>query len=102
MSTPSSQIGGDQQALTETATPAPRVRVRAAPAPVVHVRQASAIERAADSFRSTILSEETLVLLEFLIIMSIGIVAFITVFPTMKSAVDSMADYLNKQFSTSF
>jgi hypothetical protein len=60
------------------------------------------IEQMFDSLRNTVLSEETLVLLEFMIIIAIGLVAFFTVYPTMSSAVDSIANYINKQFSTSF
>jgi hypothetical protein len=40
--------------------------------------------------------------MEFMIIIGIGVVAFATVYPTMSSAVDSMANYINKQFSTNF
>jgi hypothetical protein len=76
--------------------------VRVPPAPAVRVRRASVLEQMMDSLRNTILSEETLILLEFLIIIAIGVVAFITIFPTMQSAVDSIANYLNKQFGTGF
>ena len=100
--TTSTHLPEDPQALSPTQAPSPKVRVRVPPAPSVRVRRASIFEQMADSLRNTVLSEETLVLLEFVIIVGIGVVAFITVFPTMSNAVDSMANYLNKQFSTSF
>jgi hypothetical protein len=102
MATPSPQLPEDPQALAQTATPTPRVRVRVPPAPSVRVRRATLLEQLMDSFRSTVLSEETLTLMEFMIIIGIGVVAFATVYPTMSSAVDSMANYINKQFSTNF
>lgn len=102
MATSPTQMPEDPQALPQAATPAPRVRVRVPPAPSVRVRRASVFEQLADTFRNTVLSEETLVLLEFMIIIAIGVIAFFTVYPTMSSAVDSLATYLNKQFSTSF
>jgi hypothetical protein len=92
----------DQQALPPASMPAPRVRVRVPAAPSVRVRRATPFEQFFDRIRNTVLSEETLVLLEFLIVAAIGIVAFITVFPTFQAAVDSIATYLNKQFGTTF
>lgn len=82
--------------------PAPRVRVRVPAAPAVRVRRATPFEQLFERLRNTVLSEETLVLLEFLIVITIGIVAFFTVFPTFSSAVDSIASYVNKQFGTTF
>ncbi len=102
MATSSPQLPEDPQALQQAQVPSPKVRVRVPPAPAVRVRRASIFEQMADSLRNTLLSEETIVLLEFVIIVAIGVVAFITVFPTMSTAVDSVANYLNKQFSTSF
>jgi hypothetical protein len=102
MATSPSSLPDDPQALTQPTTPAPRVRVRVPAAPSVRVRRATMIEQMFDSLRNTVLSEETLVLLEFMIIIAIGLVAFFTVYPTMSSAVDSIANYINKQFSTSF
>jgi hypothetical protein len=99
---PPSQLPEDPQALPQAPAPAPKVRVRMSPAPAVRVRRATALEQMADTFRNTVLSEETLVLLEFVIIVAIGVIAFITVYPTMTTAVDSIANYVNKQFSTSF
>jgi hypothetical protein len=66
------------------------------------VRRATPFEQLFDSMRNVILSEETLVLMEFLIVITIGLVAFFEVFPTFSSAVDSIANYLNKQFGTTF
>jgi hypothetical protein len=102
MSTPSTRMQDDPQAVSQDAAPSPRVRVRMPASPAVRVRRASFVEQMVESLRNTLLSEETLVLLEFLIIISIGVVAFITVYPTMSTAVDSIAEYLNKQFGTTF
>lgn len=102
MATSPSPVPDDQQDVTAEPTPAPRVRVRVPAAPSIRVRRASAIEQMFDSLRNTVLSEETLVLMEFLIVVTIGVVAFVTVYPTFSSAVDSIANYLNKQFNTSF
>ena len=102
MGSSSTQLPEDPQALSQAQPPSPKVRVRVPPAPAVRVRRASIFEQMADSLRNTILSEETVVLLEFVIIVAIGVLAFITVYPTMSTAVDSVANYLNKQFSTSF
>jgi hypothetical protein len=102
MAPTSTQFSDDATGLPQTQVPAPKITTRAQPAPAVRVRRASIFEQMADSLRNTLLSEETLVLLEFVIIVSIGVVAFITVFPTMSTTVDSVANYLNKQFSTNF
>jgi hypothetical protein len=102
MASSSTQLPEDPQALSQPQAPSPKVRVRVPPAPAVRVRRASIFEQLADSLRNTVLSEETLVLLEFVIIVTIGVIAFITIFPTMSTTVDSVANYLNKQFSTNF
>ena len=101
MATSPQPIPDDQQALPASA-PAPRVRVRIPPAPVVRVRRATPFELFFEKLRNIVLSEETLVLMEFMIVIAIGLVAFITVFPTFSSAVDSIANYVNKQFGTTF
>ena len=101
MAPTSTQLPEDPQGVMPQA-PSPNIRVRAQPSPAVRVRRASIFEQLADSVRNTLLSEETLVLLEFVIIVAIGVVAFLTVFPTMSTTVDSVANYLNKQFSTNF
>jgi hypothetical protein len=102
MATSPSSMPDDPQALTQGTTPAPRVRVRMPATPSVRVRRATPFEQLFDSIRNTLLSEETLVLMEFTIIIAIGVVAFFTVFPTMSSAVDSIANYVNKNFNTTF
>ncbi|HWE61164.1 MAG TPA: hypothetical protein VHB98_05585 [Chloroflexota bacterium] len=103
MATSPQQMAPDdqQQALTSPPT-APRVRVRVPPMPSVRVRHATPFELFFERIRNIVLSEETLVLMEFLIVIAIGVVAFFTVFPTFHGAVDSIANYLNKQFGTSF
>lgn len=70
--------------------------------PSVRVRRATPFEQFFDQIRNVILSEETLILMEFLIVIAIGVVSFVTVYPTFHAAVDSIANYLNKQFGTSF
>jgi hypothetical protein len=102
MATSPTEVPDDPQALPPAAMPAPKVRIRVPPMPSVRVRRATPFEQFFDRLRTTILSEETLVLLEFLIVITIGIVAFFTVFTTFSSAVDSIANYLNKQFGTTF
>jgi hypothetical protein len=102
MATTPTPLQDDPQALPAAPTPTPRVRVRMPATPSVRVRRASVIEQMFDGLRNTVLSEETLILMEFLIVAAIGIIAFITVYPTCSSAVDSVANYINKQFSTSF
>jgi|SwirhisoilCB3_FD_contig_31_2144218_length_556_multi_3_in_0_out_0_2 hypothetical protein len=102
MATTPSPIQDDPQGLPAAPTPAPKVRVRLPATPLVRVRQASFFEQMFDGLRNTILSEETLILMEFLIVAAIGVIAFVTVYPTCSSAVDSVANYLNKQFNTSF
>ena len=92
----------EQQALSQTGTPAPRVRIRIPPAPAVRVRRATPFEVFFERIRNYLLSEETLILLEFLIVIAIGVVAFFTVFPTFSAAVDSIANAVNKQWGTSF
>jgi hypothetical protein len=92
----------DQQQALASPPPAPRVRVRVPPVPVVRVRHATPFEQFFERLRNVVLSEETLVLLEFLIVIAIGIVSFFTVYPTFHTAVESIANYLNKQFGTSF
>jgi hypothetical protein len=102
MATSPSPAPDEPEAPPATPLPAPRVRIRMPAMPAVRVRRATALETFFENFRSTVLSEETVVLLEFLIVIVIGIVAFFTVYPTFKSAVDSIAVYLNKQFGTTF
>lgn len=98
------QIGNDdQQALAaSSAPPAPKIRMRVPPAPAVRVRRATPFEQLYESVRNLVLSEETLILMEFLIVIAIGIVTFFTVYPTIHDAVNSIASYLNDQFHTSF
>ena len=38
----------------------------------------------------------------FLIVAAIGVIAFVTVYPTASHAIDSLANYLNKQINTTF
>lgn len=102
MATSPTPLPDDPQALPAPPPPAPKVRVRVPAAPLVRVRRASPFEQLFDSLRNTVLSEETLVLMEFLIVAAIGVIAFITVYPTCSNAIDSLANYLNKQFNTSF
>jgi len=102
MATTPTPLQDDPQALPAAPAPTPRVRVRMPATPLVRVRRASIIEQMFDGLRNTVLSEETLILMEFLIVAAIGIIAFITVYPTCSSAVDSVANYINKQFNTSF
>lgn len=98
----SPQPGPDAQQNLPSTQPAPRVRVRIPPMPSVRVRRATPFELLFERIRNIILSEETLVLLEFLIVIAIGLVSFFTVYPTFHGAVDSVANYLNKQFGTTF
>ena len=100
MATSPSTQPDEPQALPSA--PAPRVRVRVPPLPSLRVPHATPFEQFFDNIRSTVLSEETLVLMEFLIVITIGIVAFFTAFPTFSTAVDSVASYINKQFGTTF
>ena len=92
----------DQQALQANPTPAPRVRVRIPPAPAVRVRRATPFEQFFGKIQNYILSEETLILMEFLIVIAIGIISFFTIYPTFKDAVVAIAEYVNKQFGTTF
>lgn len=96
------QYGPDDQQALAAPPPAPKVRMRVPAAPSVRVRRATPFEQFFDQIRNVILSEETLILMEFLIVIAIGVVSFFTVYPTFHAAVDSIANYLNKQFGTSF
>lgn len=98
----SPQPGTDPQQALSSAPAAPRVRVRVPPVPSVRVRRATPFEVFFERIRNVILSEETLILMEFLIVIAIGVVSFFTVYPTFHAAVDSIANYVNKQFGTSF
>ncbi|HEY8286059.1 MAG TPA: hypothetical protein VIJ28_16875 [Chloroflexota bacterium] len=100
MSTSPTPVPDEPQSLP--APPAPKVRVRVPATPAVRVRRASPFEQLFDGLRNTVLSEETLVLMEFLIVAAIGVIAFVTVYPTASHAIDSLANYLNKQFNTTF
>jgi hypothetical protein len=92
----------DQQQALTSPPPAPRVRVRVPPMPAVRVRHATPFEQFFERMRNVVLSEETLILMEFLIVIAIGIVSFFTVYPTFHTGIDSIANYVNKQFGTTF
>lgn len=99
---PQQMVPDDQQALPAPPPPAPRVRVRVPPSPSVRVRRATPFEQFFERIRNVVLSEETLILMEFLIVIAIGVISFFTVYPTFHAAVDSISNYLNKQFGTAF
>jgi hypothetical protein len=98
----SPQTGPDAPQALPSTQPAPRVRVRIPPIPSIRVRHATPFEQFFERIRSVVLSEETLILLEFLIVIAIGVISFFTVYPTFHAGVDSLANYLNKQFGTNF
>jgi len=81
------QPGGPRRAATVAP---PVVRARQEP-PVVQVRPPNTFIRVLEGAQAYILSEETLILIEFLVVVVIGIVVFRAVLHPMENFIDGIA-----------
>jgi len=81
------QPGGPRRAPTVAP---PVVRARQEP-PVVQVRPPGGLTRVLEQAQSYILSEETLVLIQFLVVVLIGVVVFRAVLHPMENLVESIS-----------
>ena len=68
----------------------PVIRARQEPAPVVRPRRPSSLLRALEGLQSYILSEETLILVEFVIVVAIGLFVFVQVLHPMEGLMQAL------------
>jgi hypothetical protein len=79
------QPGQPGTTVRRAATPAPPVIRTRQEAPAVHTRRPSGLTRGLEAAQTYILNEETLVLVEFLVVVVIGIVVFRAVLYPMEN-----------------
>jgi hypothetical protein len=68
----------------------PVIRTRQEPARVVQPRRPSSLLRALEGLQSYILSEETLILVEFVIVVAIGLFVFVQVLHPMEGLMQAL------------
>jgi len=88
--TTTQQPGQPGTTVRRAATAAPPVIRTRQEAPPVQVRQPSAVTRALEAAQTYILNEETLVLVEFLVVVVIGIVVFRAVLYPMENLMNGL------------
>ena len=85
------QPGQPGTSVRRAATAAPPViRTRQESPPPPRVRRPSSVLRALESVQSYVLSEETLILVEFLVVVAIGVFVFAAVLHPMESLMNAL------------
>lgn len=85
------QPGQPGSSVRRAATAAPPViRTRQEQQPALRVRRPSSVLRALETIQTYILSEETLILVEFLVVVAIGIFVFAAILHPMESLMTAL------------
>jgi hypothetical protein len=88
--TPQPGQPGGPGSIRRAPTAAPPVIRTRQEAPLVQPRRPSAVLRMLEGLQNYILSEETLILVEFLVVVAIGIVVFVAVLHPVETVVDGI------------
>jgi hypothetical protein len=84
------QPGGPGSIRRASEAAPPVIRARQDPPPVVRPRRPSSFLRALEGLQSYILSEETLILVEFVIVVAIGLFVFVQVLHPMEGLMQAL------------
>ena len=84
------QPGGPGSVRRPPEAAPPVIRTRQEPPPVVRPRRPSAYMRMLEALQSYILSEETLILIEFVIVVAIGLFVFVQVLHPMEGLMQAL------------
>lgn len=92
--TPPGQAGGPGSIRRAAATAPPVIRTRQE-APLARPRQPNPYLRVLESVQNYIFSEETLILVEFLVVVAVGIVVFVNVLHPMENLTSALGQTLS-------
>jgi len=84
------QPGGPGSVRRASEVAPPVIRARQDPPPVVRPRRPSSLLRALEGLQSYILAEETLILVEFVIVVAIGLFVFVKVLHPMEGLMQAL------------
>lgn len=93
-SPPPGQTGGPGSIRRAATTAPPVIRTRQE-APLVRAPHPNSILRMLESVQTYIFSEETLILVEFLVVVAVGIIVFVNVLHPMESLMSSLGQTIS-------
>jgi len=93
--TPQPGQPGGPGSIRRAATPAPPVIRTRQDAPLVQAGSPNSLLRALESIQSYVFSEETLILVEFLVVVAVGIIVFVNVLHPMENLVHNVGQAIS-------
>ena len=89
------QPGGPGSIRRAATTAPPVIRTRQQEAPLVPARAPNGLLRALEAVQAYVFSEETLILVEFLVVVAVGIIVFVNVLHPMETLVNNIGQSIS-------